>query len=315
MDLQANQGSYEQPILPRLIQVCARWYGIVLTAVVAVSALWLVATGQHTLFIHPRYTVFITEMSALALAACVWALRHLGFAEGAMTSENNKPERVADRPSWRVRMQRVTTASLVIIAIVMVLLVPPAPLSPSMVAQRSIGTNAGSGNSSNIVRTLADLPAEPRISDWAMLLASQTTDDLTGIPVRVEGFVTTDPEIAEHGYYLVRFTIICCAVDAFPARIPIYDPQWRDRVEVGQWLEVSGNFQPTRDLLADVNDGDRISVDQGSSAASAGSGTATDPQTEQADASDVKLPGLIEEYMLQPSEVTPIPEPAEPYLY
>lgn len=279
-----------------------QWYGVILTAAVAVSALWLVITGQHTLFIHPRYSVFLAEMAILAGIASMWALwRGVPQSEShhhpgavipetmtARPSEMNPSERATDSASLpatasaatveyrqgkgnRATLASAATAVLVGTALVLVTVVPPAPLSPSMAMQRG-GTGGAGASYSNLVRGLADLPPEPNISHWAQLLTIPHDDDLSNVPARITGFVTTNPDIADQGYYLVRFTVVCCAVDAYPAAVPIYDPMWREHVEVGQWLDVSGAFQPV----------------------------------------EGKLP---EKYILHPDSVTPIEEPAEPYLF
>ncbi len=261
-----------------------QWYGIFTTAAVAVSALWLVSTGKHTLFVHPRYTIFITEMAVLALIACLWAL----WNGAGTTAKNTTPEKdssTAISPASATTahtgtthtaprlaaLNSAATAILVSTALVIVLLIPPAPLSAKLAGARAQSQVAPS-NGTKIVRTLADLPAQPTTADWAKLLVSQTKDDLTEQKAHIDGFVTTDDDIAGQGYYLVRFSIICCAVDAFPARVPIYDPNWRDHVEVGQWLDIEGAFQPST-----IN--------------------------------------IHEEWMLHPTRVTPIEEPENPYLF
>lgn len=291
--------------LSSLWRFLGEWHGILLTLAVAVSALWLVLTGQHILYIHPRYTIFILEMAGLATLACLWALwrgipsshshdhptpdlpldeapgTHVGEEVSlvdATVVDTGRGEEAAhsagvpgEPRGWKARLGMATTAGLVVAASVMVLLLPPAPLSPSMAAQRG-GGRATAASASNLVHSLADLPAQPNISHWAQLLSQQGPDDLTGMAAHIDGFVTTTPEFAAHGYYLTRFTIICCAVDAYPASVPIYDPQWREHVKVGQWLEVEGSFHPST--------GD-----------------------------------IYEKYSLHPTQVTPIEEPAEPYLY
>lgn len=262
-----------------------QWYGVLTTAAVAVSALWLVFTGKHTLFVHPRYTVFIVEMSALALIASVWALSQSTTLNCEETSAHHhhhhdshestgEPTHEASRVPESVRgnfLGKAATAFLVASALIMVLLVPPAPLSANLAGSRTTVQGAAV-NSTKIIRTLADLPVQPTTADWAQLLVSQTKEDLTGEHAHIDGFVTTDDEIAEHGYYLVRFSIICCAVDAFPARVPIYDPHWREHVEIGQWLDIEGEFQPSNT-------------------------------------------NIQEDWMLHPSHVTPIEEPEQPYLF
>lgn len=254
-----------------------QWYGVLTTAAVAVSALWLVYAGKHTLFVHPRYTIFITEMSLLALVACVWALARgishehehasdFSLAGSAHSDDAGHEHAHVTRSLWA----SAVTGVLVVTALVMVLAVPPAPLSANLAGARA--TAQAAPLSSNIIRSLADLPTQPTVADWAQLLISQTKDDLTNQPAQIDGFVTADDDIASQGYYLVRFRITCCAVDAFPARVPVYDPQWREHVEIGQWVKVEGKFQPST-----IN--------------------------------------IHEEWMLHPERVTPIDEPDQPYLF
>ena len=57
----------------------ARWQGVLLTLVVGVSTLWLAATGQLVLYIHPRYVVFTVVMTligvAFSLGVLLWSPR------------------------------------------------------------------------------------------------------------------------------------------------------------------------------------------------------------------------------------------------
>ena len=49
-----------------------RWQGVLLTLVVGVATLWLAATGQLVLYIHPRYDVFTVVMTSPSSACCRW---------------------------------------------------------------------------------------------------------------------------------------------------------------------------------------------------------------------------------------------------
>ena len=81
------------------------------------------------------------------------------------------------------------------------------------------------------------------VLDWASLL--RQTSDLAfydGKPVDVTGFITADPDDPQNVFYVSRFVITCCAVDAQPVGVPVYSPNWSDSYAVDDWVEVTGSF-------------------------------------------------------------------------
>nr|BFF14536.1 hypothetical protein GCM10025699_58390 [Microbacterium flavescens] len=57
-----------------LSRLADRWQGVLLTLVVGVATLWLAATGQLILYIHPRYVVFTVIMIAIGMVLSVGVL-------------------------------------------------------------------------------------------------------------------------------------------------------------------------------------------------------------------------------------------------
>ena len=62
-------------------------------------------------------------------------------------------------------------------------------------------------------------------------------DAIRGLPVRFIGFAADEPEIPG-AYRLTRFTMACCAADAYPIQIIITGTTPRPAND--QWLQVDG---------------------------------------------------------------------------
>jgi uncharacterized repeat protein (TIGR03943 family) len=65
-------------------------------------------------------------------------------------------------------------------------------------------------------------------------------ESLEGEPVRLAGFAAPDTN-APSGYLLTRFTIGCCAADAWPMQVAVVNDAPR---EADSWIEVVGVYQP-----------------------------------------------------------------------
>ena len=86
--------------------------------------------------------------------------------------------------------------------------------------------------------------------DWSSLLR-QTSDTAfyAGKTVDVVGFITADQDDPQNVFWVSRFIVTCCAVDAQPVGIPVYAPDWADSYELDGWVRVTGEFasNPSRD--------------------------------------------------------------------
>lgn len=220
----------------------ARWQGIALCVAALVSTVWLAVTNQLILYIHPRYIVFTVIMAALGLVLVVASFRR------APTHDHDH-EDDHDQPSPRGFRRAITVVGTVLTLIVAVALVvvPPATLTTATADQRVINsTQVGSGT--RTVDSAASAPAGAfarfTVLDWSSLLR-QTTDvgfyrDKTA---NVVGFITKDTDDPQNVFYVSRFVITCCAVDAQPVGVPVYLPNWQDRFAADQWVKVSGSFE------------------------------------------------------------------------
>ena len=89
---------------------------------------------------------------------------------------------------------------------------------------------------------MSDTFAAFSVREWAAIL-TQTSDPAfyAGKPAQVVGFVSEDPDDPDQ-FYLTRFVVSCCSVDAQPVGVPVRLPGWRDSYGPEDWLAVSGQF-------------------------------------------------------------------------
>ncbi|MEO7124166.1 MAG: TIGR03943 family protein, partial [Lacisediminihabitans sp.] len=63
-----------------------------------------------------------------------------------------------------------------------------------------------------------------------------------GKSVDVTGFITADKDDPGNIFYVSRFVITCCAVDAQPVGVPVYYPNWKSEFKSDGWVRVVGGF-------------------------------------------------------------------------
>lgn len=253
-----------------------RWRGVLLVGVISIGTVWLAATGQLGLYIHPRYIVFTVIMAVVALVFVVARVLIAGAQQHAHDdhAHDEDDDPAEERPVQRgLSIAALTVAGLLAAGAV---LLPPATLSAATASQRDITASQANLDAASLEDAAgADGPTFSRytVLEWSSLLA-QTSDPIffAGKPVDVIGFVTPDP-VAQDVFYVSRFSITCCAVDAQPIGVPVYLPDWQSRFDADDWVQVTGEFAANRSST--------------SSAVIA----------------------------LVPAEVTGVDEPSEPYLY
>ncbi|MES1212323.1 MAG: TIGR03943 family protein, partial [Leifsonia sp.] len=158
-----------------------------------------------------------------------------------------------DDPPPATRGQAVLSALAVVVALVVavgMIVFPPATLSSATALQRDLtggSTPAGGSSLSSAQGASSQAFSKFTVLDWASLLR-QTSDVsfYAGKPVAVDGFVTPSPSGGDDVFYLTRFVITCCAVDAQPVGVPVYLPHWRATYKSDEWLHLVGGFEANR---------------------------------------------------------------------
>ncbi|WP_460947516.1 TIGR03943 family putative permease subunit [Okibacterium endophyticum] len=248
-----------------------RWQGLLLSLVGIVATMWLAFSGQLGLYIHPRYTVFTTVM---ALIGGVLAIAAFAVVPTADDHNHHEHGPTAGRAPRRFRPVRSLGAiAIIVVAAFALLVLPPTTLTVATAQQRTVNGSSSSGSAPQIDTALTGADTSTfTVKDWSLYLQMGVSEDfLASNPVDVDGFVSPDPADPENVFYVARFSITCCAVDATPMGLAVYQPGWAERLDEGEWVNVTGTL------------------------GSSSSGT--------------------ERYAIVPHEVTPIDEPAEPYVY
>jgi len=245
------------------------WRGIALIGTISAVALWLAASGQLVLYIHPRYVLFTALMAVLALVLIVAAIaaRAIGSRRDALPSVPDRGDLLAHGddhdtahgtahgdahdhdhgplPRRRERALGLTAAAIAGVFVLGMVLLPPATLSTATVQQRQINATAADVQAFDEAQS-ADAAAVARftVREWAGILR-QTTDlgFFAGKPVTdLVGFVSPDADDPENVFYVSRFSITCCAVDAQPLGVPVHLPGWQEQFPLDSWVSVSGDF-------------------------------------------------------------------------
>lgn len=232
----------------------SRWRGILLSGVGIVSIIWLAATGQLGLYIHPRYYVFTTVMAVIGAVFVLAAFAVLPVSKASHDPADRQAEGDPVRRRGPVGWMLVS-ALLVATAAAALLVLPPSTLTTSTVEQRDINGSAsaaasagaadstGSSGSSGSLELTAGDYSSFTVKDWAGLLRQGADEDfLAGKDPTLIGFVTPDTDDPENVFYVARFVVTCCAVDASPIGVPVYSPGWQDDYSVDDWVSITGTF-------------------------------------------------------------------------
>jgi putative membrane protein len=211
------------------------WRGVVLIALVVVATVWLAATNQLVLYIHPRYIVFTIVMAALALILVISSVA------GRLHHEDDEaPPRGLPRVLSVVAMGIAAALALAMVAL------PPATLTSATASQRDINSTSVGPETQSVgdaENTPADAFSSFTVVDWASLLRQTVDLDFyEGKSVDVVGFVTPDADDPQNAFYVSRFVVTCCAVDAQPSGVPVYFPDWGSLYAADEWVRVTGEF-------------------------------------------------------------------------
>lgn len=217
-------------------RLVGRWQGVVLSLIGLVATIWLGLSGQLALYIHPRYFVFTMVM---AVIAGVLALVSFALVPSADDSHEHGHE-PASRWGWLLPAGSVLT---IVAAVGALLILPPSTLTTSTVAQRDLNGSASALTlKAPALASKADYSAFT-VRDWASLLRSGAGQDFfAGKTATVTGFVsadTTDRDV----FFVTRFVVTCCAVDAQPIGVPVYHPGWQNEYKTDSWVTVTSGFR------------------------------------------------------------------------
>ncbi len=209
------------------------WRGVFAIGVLTLVTVWLGWQGMLGFYIHPRYNLFtlVMAMIGVALMAIALFVPHTGHSHAG-----HKHARGPSVMEW-------LSLGLVAVVVLIALVLPPTTLSSYTAENRSFGTVATSPAADAIdIESTTSGFENLTVRDWAsLLIQTQDPSFFRGKPFSAVGTITDtgDPDV----FFLTRFVVTCCAVDAQPVSIPVYYPSWSDDFAVDSWVSVKGGFQ------------------------------------------------------------------------
>lgn len=209
------------------------YLGILLFNVYALS---LYFRDQLTLYIHPRYVLFTALFNAASALVCL-----AGFA---FTSWRMIRGEEAHIVGWRPSFTLAVAAMVLVVAYAL----PAHTLSSEIAAQRSSNFNvaqasvSGSGAANTLALFSADT-SQLSIADWVSAFNLRANASFyKGKKVDVVGFVFHPKSAPPEVFYVSRFKVTCCVVDAQPVGLPVRWSGWRKRFHEDEWVRVTGTF-------------------------------------------------------------------------
>lgn len=219
--------------------------GYVVVSGFGAYSLCLYYTGKINFYIHPRYTDFAVLMGWTAVIfGVVFVIRYIEsrgkFSDG---ETHHHEDNLANEHGYNRNLsQNLSTfvgSILIVLPLIFGFLLPVRPLSVVTAQQRAVDFNTIRGESA--ASLFLKNTKTYSLGDW--IKAVNNNPDLTRYidkEVKVSGFVFNQ-ESRNDEFFVSRFLITCCAVDARPLGLLVqYD--WQNEFRENEWVEVEGKF-------------------------------------------------------------------------
>lgn len=231
-----------------------------MAAVIAAAILRLTVSGRLILYVHPRYVVFSAVMSTLAATGLV-ALAIMSLRDqmsGSRCAQMAVTEAAEDDHQGHGHLHIGSTPLaaagwivLTVVTVTALFALPPATLSSATALRRSVNSNVTSLEQVSQIdaNTLQAKAAGYSVKDWAAVLTVNSEPALyKDVAVEMTGFITPNGDSADT-FYVSRFVITCCAVDAQPVGVLVYYPDWRNEFTADDWVQITGSITTQSESL------------------------------------------------------------------
>lgn len=244
------------------------WVGLLCTTAFSAAVLWLWLNDLLIWYLSPSYVWFAVTMAILALATVVAVCTAAAlFAERPellivhdhdhgddeeprlRTLEGDSGELFAEQraryPRGILGLRKFGSAvfgvAVTALMVVSTLVFPPATISQASASDRGVNAAFSALNRQSV--DMAGDHSDFDIADWAVVLQlSRDPDYFLGKSTEQLGFVSADPSGNPDRFFLTRFLITHCAIDALPMGIPVAYEGWQQAFGEGDWVEINGTF-------------------------------------------------------------------------
>lgn len=214
----------------------------VLVAVTGVVAVRLAVTDAYLSYLKEgmRWPLLVAGLvlTVLGLLTIVRAFRTGDGSDAGSDAEPHAEDaRVHEHEHGGPRV-----AWLLVLPLLAILLVAPAPLGAYAASRESNRTIVvpESNPVFDPLPAVAGSAVPITLSEFITRSYYDENDSLAGVPIRLTGFVVADPEVPD-GYQLTRFTLACCAADAFPMQVAVRGVEAPIPAN-DTWVEVTGTW-------------------------------------------------------------------------
>ena len=238
-----------------------------------VYTLSLYYNQQLTFYIHPRYIIFTVALNVISLVACAigflvaaWRMGKTPSRSATAVASPGSSLGSASSAGWRPSF----TVLVAVLVLVAAYALPARTLSSGTADQRSAnfnsiqaqpsgsaagsgaGSTAGGGAGSDTLALFGADTSRLTVADWALAFNLRSTPaSYVGKEVDVVGFVFHPKGTPEDVFYVSRFSVTCCAVDARPLGVPVYSPGWQEEFKEDSWVHLTGSFAETEEDISE----------------------------------------------------------------
>jgi uncharacterized repeat protein (TIGR03943 family) len=221
-----------------------------LLLVMAVMGLRLSATDAFAKFVRPGMkaplliaSIFIGILGAATIRISRPRIKEEVDDDGQPHGDNNPSCDSHDHGASHGHGHGSFVSWLVAAPCAVLILVAPTSLG-SYAASRSAtrSVSVGEDRYLNLVPIVAgaDGVVRPRVSTFVKYALYDANESLKAQPVELVGFVTRSSD-APGGYFLTRFSIACCASDAYAVRVALRGPL--PTLANDTWISVQGTWR------------------------------------------------------------------------
>jgi putative membrane protein len=194
---------------------------------ISIRILFLVVSGELSLYVHPRYTLFTTILTFIGVG-----LIFLGLMNKSARNDST------------IRTYFLLIASSIILAF------PTQTLSSRIAVARQQNDYRAAYTELSTYDNFTRDYSHFDIRDWVSYLA--TKPDASALNDKAASFTGFIYE-SENVRYVARFQLSCCAVDATPMTIQLHKTDLVNRLANAGWYELKGSFMQINDDTYELN--------------------------------------------------------------
>lgn len=198
--------------------------GIFLLITITILTIWLFLNNKLVLFIHPRYFIFTVILGAIGLAFAI--ISWISHINNSKIEEKNEID-------TKSKIKNYLYASLSFFIIAIFTLFTPTGLSTTNISTERV--NNFTFNNEEVPKN--DI-SEWSVKNWSAILKNNLNFDKTA-EVTLKGFIVP---IDKDNYYLTKYVLSCCAIDAQPVAVPVNKQDWQDIAQEGDWVNITATF-------------------------------------------------------------------------